>query len=127
MWQSGLDGAAMTAASFSDTVPVVGGLVVAISSFLFGYSTLLGWYYYGEQCMKYLFGVKITYPYRMIYVALVFVGSLISIELVFYIGDIANAFMAFPNLIALALLSGTVASLTRKFFKKYKRLEDFDE
>ncbi len=127
MWQSGLDGAAMTAASFSNTVPVVGGLVVAISSFLFGYSTLLGWYYYGEQCMKYLFGVKITYPYRMIYVVLVFVGSLISIELVFYIGDIANAFMAFPNLIALALLSGTVATLTRQFFKKYKRLEDFDE
>jgi alanine or glycine:cation symporter, AGCS family len=127
MWQSGLDGTAMTAASFSKTVPVAGGLVVAVSSFLFGYSTLLGWYYYGEQCMKYLFGIKITYPYRMIYVVLVFVGSLISIELVFYIGDIANAFMAFPNLIALTLLSGTVATMTRKFFKKYKRLEDFDE
>lgn len=127
MWQSGLDGTAMTAASFSKTIPIAGGLVVALSSFLFGYSTLLGWYYYGEQCMKYLFGIKITYPYRIIYVALVFIGSLISIQLVFFIGDIANAFMALPNLIALALLSGIVAQTTSSFFKKYRRLEDFKD
>ncbi len=126
MWQSGLDGTAMTAASFSSTVPLAGGLVVALSSMLFGYSTLLGWYYYGEQCMKFLFGIKVTYPYRFIYVVLVFIGSVASIQLVFYIGDIANAFMAFPNLIALALLSGVVAQTTRSFFKKYKRIEDFD-
>lgn len=127
MWQSGLDGTAMTAASFSKTIPIAGGLVVALSSFLFGYSTLLGWYYYGEQCMKYLFGIKITYPYRIIYVVLVFVGSLISIQLVFFIGDIANAFMALPNLIALTLLSGIVAQTTSSFFKKYPRLEDFKD
>ena len=127
MWQSGLDGTAMTAASFSKTIPIAGGLVVALSSFLFGYSTLLGWYYYGEQCMKYLFGIKITYPYRIIYVVLVFIGSLISIQLVFFIGDIANAFMALPNLIALALLSGIVAQTTSSFFKKYRRLEDFKD
>lgn len=127
MWQSGLDGTAMTAASFSSTIPLVGGLVVAVSSFLFGYSTLIGWYYYGEQCMKYLFGIKITYPYRVIFVLLVFTGSVISLELVFYMGDIANALMAFPNLIALALLSGTVATTTREFFKKYPNIEDFDK
>lgn len=127
MWQSGLNGTAMTAASFSKTVPIAGGLVVALSSFLFGYTTLIGWYYYGEQCMKYLFGIKVTYPYRVIYVALVFTGSVISIELVFYIGDIANALMAFPNLIALTLLSGTVAATAREFFKKYPRIEDFDK
>jgi alanine or glycine:cation symporter, AGCS family len=127
MWQSGLDGTAMTAASFSKAVPVVGGLVVAMSSFLFGYSTLIGWYYYGEQCMKYLFGIKITYPYRVIFVLLVFTGSVISLQLVFYIGDIANAIMAFPNLIALALLSGTVAVTTREFFKKYPKMKDFDK
>ncbi len=127
MWQSGLDGTAMTAKSFSSTIPLVGGLVVAVSSFLFGYSTLIGWYYYGEQCMKYLFGIKITYPYRVIFVLLVFTGSVISLELVFYMGDIANALMAFPNLIALALLSGTVATTTREFFKKYPNIEDFDK
>jgi len=127
MWQSGLDGTAMTAASFSDSVPVIGGLVVALSSFLFGYSTLLGWYYYGEQCMKYIFGEKVALTYRVIYVGLVFLGALVSIELVFYIGDIANAFMAFPNLIALALLSGTVAATTRQFFRKYPKIEDFEK
>jgi AGCS family alanine or glycine:cation symporter len=116
----------MTAASFSKVVPVAGGLVVAMSSFLFGYTTLIGWYYYGEQCMKFLFGIKITLPYRIIYVSLCFIGALISIELVFYIGDIANAFMAFPNLIALFLLSGVVAKTTREFWKKYRRIEDFD-
>ncbi len=127
MWQSGLDGTAMTAASFSKSVPVIGGLVVAFSSLLFGYSTLIGWYYYGEQCMRYLFGIKITYPYRVIFVVLVFTGSVISIKLAFYIGDIANALMAFPNLIGLALMSGTIGITTKEFFKKYKKLSDFKE
>ena len=125
MWQSGLNGTAMTAASFSKTIPHFGGLVVGMSSFLFGYSTLIGWYYYGEQCMKFLFGIKVTYPYRVIYVGLCFIGAMISIQLVFYIGDIANAFMALPNLIALVVLSGTVAQTSKEFFQKYKRLEDF--
>jgi AGCS family alanine or glycine:cation symporter len=127
MWQSGLNGAAMTAASFSKTLPIVGGMVVALSSFLFGYTTLIGWYYYGEQCMKFLFGIKVTLPYRVIYVSLCFIGAVISIELVFYIGDIANAFMALPNLIALFLLSGVVARTTKEFWAKYKKLEDFDK
>ncbi|MDW7759965.1 MAG: sodium:alanine symporter family protein [Acidobacteriota bacterium] len=126
MWMSGLNGTAMTAASFSKTLPFVGGLVVGLSSFFFGYTTLIGWYYYGEQCMKFLFGIKVTYPYRFIYVGLCFIGSLISIQLVFYVGDIANAFMALPNLIALVVLSGTVAGTAQAFFSKHKRLEDFE-
>jgi AGCS family alanine or glycine:cation symporter len=127
MWQSGLNGAAMTAASFSKTLPIFGGMVVALSSFLFGYTTLIGWYYYGEQCMKFLFGIKVTLPYRVIYVSLCFIGAVISIELVFYIGDIANALMALPNLIALFLLSGVVARTSKEFWAKYKKLEDFDK
>ena len=126
MWQSGLDGTAMTAASFSKSVPVIGGLVVAFSSLLFGYSTLLGWYYYGEQCMKYLFGIKVTYPYRVIFVGLIFTGSVISLKLAFYIGDIANALMAFPNLVGLLLMSGTIGVATRQFFTKYPKISDFD-
>jgi AGCS family alanine or glycine:cation symporter len=58
---------------------------------------------------------------------LIYIGSVISLELVFYIGDIANALMAFPNLIALALLSGAVGSHTRKFFKKYPKISMFKE
>lgn len=125
MWQSGQSGTAMTVASFSEGVPYVGGLVVALSSFLFGYTTLIGWCYYGEQCMKYLFGIKITYTYRIIYIILMFIGSIATIELVFFVGDIANAFMALPNLIALALLGGTVGALTKEFFRKYPKIEMF--
>lgn len=125
MWQSGLSGTAMTAASFSEGIPYLGGFVVALSSFLFGYTTLIGWCYYGEQCLKYLFGIKITYAYRVVYIILMFIGSIATIELVFFVGDIANAFMALPNLIALALLSGTVGALTKAFFKKYPKIEMF--
>ncbi len=125
MWQSGLSGTAMTAASFSEGIPYIGGFVVALSSFLFGYTTLIGWCYYGEQCLKYLFGIKVTYAYRIVYIILMFIGSIASIELVFFVGDIANAFMALPNLIALALLGGTVGALTKEFFKKYPKIEEF--
>ncbi len=77
--------------------------------------------------MKFLFGIKVTLPYRIIYVSLCFIGALISIDLVFYIGDIANAFMALPNLFALFLLSGVVARTTKDFWGKYNKIEDFDK
>jgi len=127
LWDKGLNGTELTAESFKSVAGNVGGWTVALASLFFGFTTLIGWYYYGEQCMKFLFGHKVTLPYRLIYVALCFIGALISLELVFYVGDIANALMAIPNLIALALLSGVVAKTTKDFFKKYKRLEDFDK
>jgi AGCS family alanine or glycine:cation symporter len=121
-----IQGTALTASSFSSGVGIIGSLTVAIGSFLFGYTTLIGWYYYGEQCMKYLFGFRITRVYRIIYIGLGFIGALISIQLVFYVGDVANAFMALPNLIALFVLSGVVARTTKEFWAKYGTLEDFD-
>jgi len=106
-------------------------VTVALPSFLFGYTTLISWYYYGEQCMKFLFGYRVANIYRIIYIiiyiALGFIGALISIQLVFYIGDIANALMAIPNLMALFVLSGVVARTTKGFWQKYKTLEDFDK
>lgn len=127
LWTGGLNGTALTAASFSKNIPFAGGIIVALCSALFGYSTLIGWCYYGEQCVRYLFGNKSTMPYRLVFTALVFVGAMVSLELVFYVGDIANAFMAMPNLIALALLSGVVAKTTKDFFKEYPTLEEFDK
>jgi AGCS family alanine or glycine:cation symporter len=113
-WTSGLEGAAMTTAAFSDTIPYVGGAVVALASFLFGYTTLVGWSYYGEQCLKYLFGLKVAIPYRVVFITLTFIGAVVSIEVVFFVGDIANACMALPNLVGLLLLSGVVARATRE-------------
>jgi AGCS family alanine or glycine:cation symporter len=122
-----IQGTALTASSFASKAGVIGSITVALGSFLFGYTTLIAWYYYGEQCMKFIFGYKVTRVYRVIYIGLGFIGALISIQLVFYIGDVANAFMAFPNLVALFALSGIVAKTSRDFWKKYKTLDGFDK
>ena len=122
-----ISGTALTASSFASEAGVIGSLTVALGSFLFGYTTLIAWYYYGEQCMKFIFGYRVTQVYRVIYIGLGFIGALISIQLVFYIGDVANAFMAFPNLVALFALSGVVAKTSRQFWKKYKTLDGFDK
>jgi AGCS family alanine or glycine:cation symporter len=127
LWDKGFNGTQLTAESFKSVAGFLGSATVALASFLFGYTTLIGWYYYGEQCMKFLFGIKVTLPYRIVYVGLCFIGALISLEIVFYVGDIANALMAIPNLIALTLLSGVVAVTTKDFFKKYPKIEDFDK
>ena len=124
IWTSGIEGAAMTAAAFSNTIPYIGGGIVAVASFLFGYSTLIGWCYYGEQCLKYLFGLRVTLLYRLIFIGLTFIGALVSIEVVFFVGDVANAFMALPNLIGLMLLSGLVARLTREALAKNPLFND---
>jgi len=122
-----IQGTALTASSFASEVGIIGSLTVAMASFLFGYTTLIGWYYYGEQCMKYIFGYRVTQVYRLIYIGLGFIGALISIQLVFFVGDIANALMALPNLIALFVLSGVVARTSKEFWAKYKKLENFDK
>jgi len=119
----GLTSTALTAAAFSSAIPY-GGYIIALSSFLFGYSTLLAWCYYGEKCLEYIFGVAIVFPYRIAFIILLFIGSIIQgvhLNIVWYIGDTANAFMAFPNLISLLLLSGLVGKVTIKYF--YKRKE----
>ncbi len=117
-WMTGLDGTAMTAAAYSHGIPFLGGAIVALSSLLFGFSTLIGWSYYGEQCLKYLFGLRITTAYRTVFTLLILVGALVSLDLVFAFADIANAFMALPNLIGLLLLSGLVARATKEALSK---------
>ncbi len=110
----------LTAAAFDSVIPF-GGYIIALSSFLFGYSTLLGWCYYGEKCLEYIFGVKIVYPFRLAFISLLFIGSIIQgvhLNIVWYIGDMANAFMAFPNLVSLVILSGLVGRVTTKYFYK---------
>jgi AGCS family alanine or glycine:cation symporter len=110
----------LTAAAFDSVLPF-GGYIIAVSSFLFGYSTLLGWCYYGEKCLEYIFGVKIVYPFRIAFISLLFIGSIIQgvhLNIVWYIGDMANAFMAFPNLVSLIILAGLVGRVTTKYFYK---------
>jgi len=119
----GLTSTSLTAAAFNSVIPF-GGYIIAVSSFLFGYSTLLGWCYYGEKCLEYIFGVRIIFSYRVLFIALLFIGSIIQgvhLNIVWYVGDTANALMAFPNLISLVLLSGLVGKTTTDYFYKKKK------
>ncbi len=81
----------------------------------FVFSTILGWAYYGEKAAEYLFGKKVIVPYRWLWVVFVFVGSVLSLQVVWTFADIANALMALPNLVSLIALSGVIVQETRRY------------
>jgi len=113
MLPSGRTSTSLTASAFARIIPY-GELVVALSALLFGFTTLLGWSYYGEQCAQYLLGIRIVTFYRYLFVILVFLGAVIKLDLVWSIGTTANALMALPNLVGLIILSGFVGAIARK-------------
>jgi AGCS family alanine or glycine:cation symporter len=104
---------AAVATAFDAAVPTVGGWVVAFCAFLFGYTTLIGWAYYGEQFLEYILGRSVTMPYRWIYCLLIPVGAVLRPEIVWAWGDLMNALQVFPNLIGLIGLSGIAAMYAR--------------
>jgi alanine or glycine:cation symporter, AGCS family len=110
----------LTAAAMSTTIPYA-SLIVAICSFLFGFSTLIGWCYYGEKCFEYLFGSKVIPFYRVVFTIFIMVGAVSSVPLVWAIGTLLNGFMAFPNLIGLLFLLGTVRKITTDYFRNQGR------
>ena len=112
-WQSGLTSTAAVAAGFNSVMPLVGGYIVAFCTFLFGYTTLIGWAYYGEQFFEYILGRKVTIPYRWIYCLLIPFGAISRVEVVWAWGDLMNALQVFPNLIGVIGLSGIVARAAR--------------
>jgi AGCS family alanine or glycine:cation symporter len=103
----GLTGATLTIVAFQKKL-MFGGVVVGLSLFLFGYSTSLGWAYYGERALSFLLGAKAIIPFRFIFCGLLVVGSISSLETVWLYADIANGLMAYPNLIALLFLAREV-------------------
>jgi len=117
MWQSGLKGAELTSAAF-DSVPYVGNTVLTFGLLTFVFSTILGWSYYGEKAVEYLFGKKLVMPYRWAWVAAVMIGSVASLQAVWSFADIANGLMALPNLVSLIVLSPVVAAETRDYFSR---------
>jgi AGCS family alanine or glycine:cation symporter len=100
---------AAVATAFNAAMPTVGGWVVAFCAFLFGYTTLIGWAYYGEQFLEYILGRKVTLPYRWIYCLLIPFGAVAKPDVVWAWGDLMNALQVFPNVIGLVLLSGVAA------------------
>ncbi|MBE6932360.1 MAG: sodium:alanine symporter family protein [Ruminococcaceae bacterium] len=95
-------------------------LFVAIALALFAFSTVLGWALYGTRCVQYLFGIKASKVYQVIFVVIVVVGAVTSIDVVWDLADTFNGLMAIPNFIALFALSGVVAKLTKEHFAEHK-------
>lgn len=113
-WTQGLNGASLTKAAFQD-FPVIGPLILTVGLLTFVFSTILGWSYYGEKAAEYLFGGKAIPVYRWLWIFAVMAGSVASLPMVWTFADIANALMAFPNLISLIVLSGVVVEETRRY------------
>ena len=113
-------GVALTSEAFSTVIPQ-GGWFVAVAVALFAFSTILGWSYYGERGIEYLFGTKAIIPYKVIFVCIIFLGCVTSLNLVWDISDTFNGLMAVPNLIAITLLSGQVATMTKEYLSKNKK------
>tara|TARA_R110002110_G_scaffold92057_4_gene239614 strand:+ start:2810 stop:4147 length:1338 start_codon:yes stop_codon:yes gene_type:complete len=117
MWTGGLNGAALTSGAFAASLPF-GGTIVAVSLAVFAFTTLLGWSYYGERAVEFLFGVKAIVPYRVVWVLAVPVGALTNLDFIWLLADALNAMMAIPNLIALVILSPAIFTMTKNYWAK---------
>jgi AGCS family alanine or glycine:cation symporter len=95
-----------------------GGIIVGTGVITFAYSTLLGWSYYGERCIEYLFGLRAILFYRILWVVAIVVGAIGGLRFVWSVADVLNAMMALPNLVALIALSGVVVAETRKYWAR---------
>ena len=114
VWESGLTSTAAVASAFNSAIPVAGGYIVAFCAFLFGYTTLIGWAYYGEQFFEYILGRRVTMPYRWIYCLLIPLGAVSKVATVWAWGDLMNALQVFPNLIGVVGLSALAAGIARQ-------------
>ena len=115
------NGAPLTALAFRKGLSPLGswgGLIVLVSVLLFATSTAISWSYYGDCCANYLFGPSAVLPYKILYVLMHFTGAIFALSTVWTLGDVALGLVTFPNLIALILLSGVVARLTRDYFTR---------
>jgi AGCS family alanine or glycine:cation symporter len=116
VWNSGQTGASLSTLAFEQGIPKqIGNDIVAISLSAFAYSTILGWCYYGEKAIEYLFKEGAVKPYRVLFTIMVLVGAVVDLDLVWTFADIMNGLMAFPNLIGLLGLSKVVVEETKKY------------
>ena len=106
---------AMLASEAFAKIPYIGTPILVLGMVAFSYTTILGWSYYGNRCITYLFGRYAIRPYQVIYVAVAFLGAIGVGDIVWTISDIGNALMAIPNIIVVLLLSGMIARETRHY------------
>ncbi|MDG1096178.1 MAG: sodium:alanine symporter family protein [Methylophilaceae bacterium] len=117
-WTQGVDAGQLTSASMAETLGDTGRVIVAIATAFFAFSTLIGWSYYGEKAIEFLFGPKSIHIYRIFFTVAVMVGAMTSLEFVWNFSDLMNGLMAIPNLIGLLLLSKVIKQETERYFNK---------
>ena len=119
-----LDGEALIGAAFAVSFGSFGRIFIAISVLLFAVASIIGWSYYGESCVRYLSGERISllFIYRVVFLFLVVVGATIQLRLVWNAADVLNGLMAVPNLIGVVGLTPVVCQEIRRFQKEEKRL-----
>jgi len=116
VWDSGVSGATLTSNAFNVAFNGWGAYVVSISISIFAFTTLIGWSYYGDRSVEYLLGKKYVRIYQILFILIIPIGAIIKLKVVWTFSDIANALMALPNLIAVIMLSGVVAKMTKEYF-----------
>jgi alanine or glycine:cation symporter, AGCS family len=113
VYETDAESSGITARAYGTAIPG-GAWIVTIALFFFAFTTIIGWSYYGEQAVTFLIGEWATHPFRYVWVLVVFAGTLVTnTDALWLFGDIANASMAFPNLIALIALGGVVVAMHR--------------
>ena len=115
-WTSGENGATLSSTAFETALPGVGAYIVTFGLSIFAFTTLLGWSFYGEKCVEYLFGIRAITPFRVLWVIAIPIGATAKLSFIWLVADTLNALMAIPNLVALLLLSPVVYKLTRDYF-----------
>lgn len=116
VWPSGVSGASLTTMAFANAFPG-GEYIVTLGLCLFAFTTMIGWSFYGERCVVFLFGTRAILPFRVAWVLAIPVGTVVELNMVWLVADTLNAFMAIPNLIALILLGPLVFRITREYFE----------
>jgi len=117
-WSQGETGASLSSAAFESTLPGFGSYIVTIGLSIFAFTTILGWSFYSEKCVEYLFGEGAITGFRWLWIIAVPVGATASLDFMWLVADTLNALMAVPNLIALILLSPVVFRLTKEHYRK---------
>ena len=112
-WDSAEQGASLSALAFTTGIGPFGGPLISVCLAVFAFTTIIGWSYYGERCAEYLFGSRIIFSYRILWIVAIVIGATVKLEIIWAIADIFNGLMALPNLIALLLLSPVVFKLSK--------------
>jgi alanine or glycine:cation symporter, AGCS family len=115
---SGESGANLSVLAFSKMLPFVGEYVVTFGLMLFAFTTLVAWSFYGEKSVYFIFGQKSIVPFRLLWIFVIPLGSMMDLKFIWLLADTLNALMALPNLIALLLLSPVIFRLTKSYFAK---------